>query len=165
MCVYFNSNNYAPAWPSWVFLYRSSGMNMTREIMTKRPETLPYTPHARRDNCETTRWRTRTWLDAAKPVPIVVPSQASTCTPSILTVISSIPLHPTTQQMATNNEYAHIPFTKHSTKAHNYTRYLGVTPPISVNESSAREKEVSQTLMEELRRQGVFESEEESRTR
>ncbi|KAI0677265.1 polymerase [Trametes maxima] len=43
--------------------------------------------------------------------------------------------------------------------------YLGVTPPISTNESSAREKEVTSTLMEELRRQGIFESEEESKTR
>ncbi|KAK7696255.1 hypothetical protein QCA50_000908 [Cerrena zonata] len=49
--------------------------------------------------------------------------------------------------MATNNEY------------------LGVTPPISLNESTAKEKEATETLMEELRRQGVFESEEESRTR
>jgi len=46
-----------------------------------------------------------------------------------------------------------------------FCRYLGVTPPIAVNESSGREKEVTLTLMEELRRQNVFESEEESRTR
>ena len=44
-------------------------------------------------------------------------------------------------------------------------RYLGVTPPISTAESNPREKEVTVTLMEELRRQGVFESEEESKTR
>ena len=44
-------------------------------------------------------------------------------------------------------------------------RYLGVTPPISTNESTAREKEVTVSLMEELRRQGVFESEEESKRR
>ncbi|OSD04556.1 polymerase [Trametes coccinea BRFM310] len=43
--------------------------------------------------------------------------------------------------------------------------YLGVTPPISTNESSAREKEVTGTLMEELRRQGIFESEEEAKRR
>ncbi|RPD66882.1 polymerase [Lentinus tigrinus ALCF2SS1-7] len=43
--------------------------------------------------------------------------------------------------------------------------YLGVTPPISTAESNPREKEVTVTLMEELRRQGVFESEEESKTR
>ncbi|CAL1700290.1 unnamed protein product [Somion occarium] len=43
--------------------------------------------------------------------------------------------------------------------------YLGVTPPISVNESTEREKEVTVSLMEELHRQGVFESEEEARTR
>ncbi|KAI9000742.1 polymerase [Trametes punicea] len=43
--------------------------------------------------------------------------------------------------------------------------YLGVTPPISTNESSPREKEVTSTLMEELLRQGVFESEEESKRR
>ncbi len=40
-----------------------------------------------------------------------------------------------------------------------------MTPPISTVESNPREKEVSVTLMEELRRQGVFESEEESKTR
>ncbi|KAI0751074.1 polymerase [Daedaleopsis nitida] len=43
--------------------------------------------------------------------------------------------------------------------------YLGVTPPISTAESNQREKEVTTTLMEELRRQGVFESEDESKTR
>ncbi|KAF5333209.1 hypothetical protein D9611_002745 [Ephemerocybe angulata] len=43
--------------------------------------------------------------------------------------------------------------------------YLGVTPPISIAESTAREKEVTVTLMEELRRQNTFESEEEARTR
>ncbi len=44
-------------------------------------------------------------------------------------------------------------------------RYLGVTPPISTNESSIREKEVTTTLMGELQRQGIFESEEEAKTR
>ena len=43
--------------------------------------------------------------------------------------------------------------------------YLGVTPPIATAESSEREKEVTVTLMEELRRQNMFESEQESRTR
>ena len=43
--------------------------------------------------------------------------------------------------------------------------YLGVTPPISTDESTPKEKEVTVTLMEELRRQNTFESEEESRTR
>ncbi|KAG2013181.1 polymerase, variant 3 [Coprinopsis cinerea AmutBmut pab1-1] len=43
--------------------------------------------------------------------------------------------------------------------------YLGVTPPISTAESNEREKEVTVTLMEELRRQNTFESEEEARTR
>ncbi|KAL0950111.1 hypothetical protein HGRIS_010109 [Hohenbuehelia grisea] len=45
------------------------------------------------------------------------------------------------------------------------TEYLGVTPPISQNESTEREKEVTATLMEELRKQNTFETEEESRTR
>ena len=44
-------------------------------------------------------------------------------------------------------------------------RYLGVTPPISVAESNKREKEVTVTLMEELRNQNTFETEAESRTR
>ncbi|KAF8180149.1 Poly(A) polymerase central domain-containing protein [Pholiota molesta] len=43
--------------------------------------------------------------------------------------------------------------------------YLGVTPPISTLESSPREKEVTMTLMDELRRQNTFESEEEAKTR
>ncbi|PFH47805.1 hypothetical protein AMATHDRAFT_66822 [Amanita thiersii Skay4041] len=43
--------------------------------------------------------------------------------------------------------------------------YLGVTPPIAVSESSEREKEVTVTLMEELRRQNSFETEEESKKR
>jgi poly(A) polymerase len=46
-----------------------------------------------------------------------------------------------------------------------FGRYLGVTPPISTGESSDREKEVTTTLMQELRRQNTFESEEESRRR
>ncbi|KAF4619923.1 hypothetical protein D9613_004921 [Agrocybe pediades] len=47
----------------------------------------------------------------------------------------------------------------------NQNSYLGVTPPISTSESSPREKEVTITLMEELRRQNTFESEEEAKTR
>ena len=43
--------------------------------------------------------------------------------------------------------------------------HLGVTPPISVSESNEREKIVTKTLMEELKRQGTFESEDESKTR
>ncbi|KAF8897890.1 Poly(A) polymerase central domain-containing protein [Infundibulicybe gibba] len=43
--------------------------------------------------------------------------------------------------------------------------YPGVTAPISTAESSEREKEVTVSLMDELRRQNTFESEEESRTR
>ncbi|KIY51688.1 Poly(A) polymerase [Fistulina hepatica ATCC 64428] len=42
---------------------------------------------------------------------------------------------------------------------------LGVTDPISTAPSSEREKEVTVTLMEELRRQNTFESEEESQRR
>lgn len=42
---------------------------------------------------------------------------------------------------------------------------MGVTPPISTMESNEREKEVTMTLMEELRRQNTFETEEEARTR
>lgn len=43
--------------------------------------------------------------------------------------------------------------------------YLGVTPPISTAESNDREKEVTETLIDELRRQNAFEPEEDSRTR
>jgi poly(A) polymerase Pap1 len=49
--------------------------------------------------------------------------------------------------------------------AKSFCRYLGVTEPISILESNDREKEVTVTLMEELRRQNTFESEEESRRR
>lgn len=44
-------------------------------------------------------------------------------------------------------------------------RYPGVTPPISVNESSEREKEITVDMLEELARQNCFESEEASKTR
>ena len=47
----------------------------------------------------------------------------------------------------------------------NLFRYLGVTPPISTSESNEREKEVTKSLMEELRRQKTFETESEARTR
>ncbi|KAG2129001.1 Poly(A) polymerase [Suillus clintonianus] len=43
--------------------------------------------------------------------------------------------------------------------------FLGVTPPISTADSTEREKEVTATLMEELRRQKTFESMEEARLR
>ncbi|KAJ7055025.1 poly-A polymerase [Mycena amicta] len=43
--------------------------------------------------------------------------------------------------------------------------FLGVTPPIATTESNEREKEVTVTLMEELKRQNVFESQAESRMR
>ncbi|KAG5648740.1 hypothetical protein DXG03_000087 [Asterophora parasitica] len=43
--------------------------------------------------------------------------------------------------------------------------FIGVTPPISTSESNDREKEVTVSLMEELRRQNAFENEEEARTR
>jgi len=46
-----------------------------------------------------------------------------------------------------------------------WLRYLGVTPPISISESSEREKEVTTSLMDELRRQNTIEGEEETRTR
>ncbi|KAF7335350.1 Poly(A) polymerase [Mycena sanguinolenta] len=43
--------------------------------------------------------------------------------------------------------------------------FLGVTPPIATAESNDREKEVTVTLLDELRRQNTFESEEEARKR
>ncbi|CAK5270759.1 unnamed protein product [Mycena citricolor] len=43
--------------------------------------------------------------------------------------------------------------------------YLGVTPPISTAPSNARELEVTKTLMDELKAQNQFESEEEARRR
>ncbi len=44
----------------------------------------------------------------------------------------------------------------------NRSNYFGVTPPISTSVPTTREEEITATLEEELRRQGVFESEEES---
>ncbi|KAF7322023.1 hypothetical protein MKEN_00725000 [Mycena kentingensis (nom. inval.)] len=43
--------------------------------------------------------------------------------------------------------------------------YLGVTPPISVAQPSEREREITVSLMNELRNQNSFESDEESRRR
>jgi len=56
---------------------------------------------------------------------------------------------------------------KHGTplKTFHLCSYLGITPPISTQESNEREKEMTITLMQELRRQNTFESEEEARTR
>ncbi|KAJ6545588.1 Poly(A) polymerase central domain-containing protein [Mycena capillaripes] len=52
-----------------------------------------------------------------------------------------------------------------SKKMGTHTGYLGVTPPIATAESNAREKEMTITLLEELRRQNAFESYEEARIR
>jgi poly(A) polymerase len=46
-----------------------------------------------------------------------------------------------------------------------FRRFLGVTPPIATSESNEREKEVTDTLMSELRRQNTFEGAEEARKR
>lgn len=44
-------------------------------------------------------------------------------------------------------------------------RYLGVTPPIATSGPSKAEEAATEDLMKELRAQGTFESEEESRRR
>ncbi|TFK94256.1 polymerase [Polyporus arcularius HHB13444] len=49
--------------------------------------------------------------------------------------------------------------------ANGSSKYPGVTPPIAVAESSPKEKELTASLLEELRRQGMLESEEEAKTR
>ncbi|KAJ7157963.1 Poly(A) polymerase central domain-containing protein [Mycena crocata] len=43
--------------------------------------------------------------------------------------------------------------------------FLGVTPPISTVESNEREKDITMTLIDELKGQNAFESDEEARTR
>ncbi|GAA5857214.1 hypothetical protein JCM8547_009376 [Rhodosporidiobolus lusitaniae] len=43
--------------------------------------------------------------------------------------------------------------------------YLGVTPPISINPPTARDQEVTKTLLAELRSRGIYESPEEGRNR
>ncbi|RPD66883.1 polymerase [Lentinus tigrinus ALCF2SS1-7] len=44
-------------------------------------------------------------------------------------------------------------------------KYPGVTPPIAVTESTPKEKELTASLLDELRRQGMVESENEAKTR
>ncbi|BGP12806.1 hypothetical protein JCM10213_008067 [Rhodosporidiobolus nylandii] len=45
------------------------------------------------------------------------------------------------------------------------TQYLGVTPPISVQPPTARDLEVSKTLIQELKGRGIYESQDEGRNR
>lgn len=45
------------------------------------------------------------------------------------------------------------------------TRVLGVTPAIATNGPTPREIEVTRTLVAELEKQGVFETDEESKVR
>ncbi|KAJ7751873.1 Poly(A) polymerase central domain-containing protein [Mycena maculata] len=49
--------------------------------------------------------------------------------------------------------------------SHGCVRFLGVTPPIATSESNERERGVTITLVDELRRQDAFESDEEARRR
>lgn len=44
-------------------------------------------------------------------------------------------------------------------------KFLGVTPPIALNGPTARDLEVSDSLLEELKKQGVFETAEEAKVR
>ena len=44
-------------------------------------------------------------------------------------------------------------------------RFLGVTPPIALNGPTARDNEVSVSLLDELKKQGVFETEAEAKVR
>lgn len=44
-------------------------------------------------------------------------------------------------------------------------KYLGVTPPIALNGPTPREKEVTESLLEELKAQKTFESESEAKLR
>lgn len=67
--------------------------------------------------------------------------------------------------MTAEKESVAFPIQESVIQTYPFPSYLGVTPPISTMESNEREKEVTMTLMEELRRQNTFESEEEARTR
>ncbi|EDR12242.1 uncharacterized protein LACBIDRAFT_311442 [Laccaria bicolor S238N-H82] len=67
--------------------------------------------------------------------------------------------------MTAEKESVAFPIQESVIEAYPFPSYLGVTPPISTMESNEREKEVTMTLMEELRRQNTFETEEEARTR
>lgn len=58
-----------------------------------------------------------------------------------------------------------LPVLKYRMLRESSPAYLGVTPPISTAGPSKREDEVTVTLMQELRDQNRFESEEEARTR
>ena len=44
-------------------------------------------------------------------------------------------------------------------------KYLGVTPPIALNGPTKRDHEVTETLLAELKKEGVYESAEESKLR
>lgn len=44
-------------------------------------------------------------------------------------------------------------------------KFLGVTPPIALNGPTARDNEVTETLLEELKKQGVYETEGEAKVR
>ena len=44
-------------------------------------------------------------------------------------------------------------------------KHLGVTPPVALNYPTPREYEVTDLLVEELKAQGTFESDEESHRR
>lgn len=44
-------------------------------------------------------------------------------------------------------------------------RYLGVTPPIATNGPTQREVEVTESLLAELKKEHVFESDEEAKLR
>lgn len=44
-------------------------------------------------------------------------------------------------------------------------KFLGVTPPIALNGPTARDNEVTESLLEELKKQGVYENEAEAKVR
>lgn len=49
--------------------------------------------------------------------------------------------------------------------ANGQVKHLGVTPPIALNGPTQREQEVTDSLIEELRAQKTFESEQEAKLR
>lgn len=44
-------------------------------------------------------------------------------------------------------------------------KFLGVTPPIALNGPTARDNEITESLLEELKKQGVYETDAEAKVR
>lgn len=105
-------------------------------------------------------------VSACRQTPRVgcVCASTNTCNfkPDILLQTPNLWLFKTTNREPSQPERGSLPVLSLRS---NHSRYLGVTRPITTAESNPREKEVTATLLEELKRQKTFESDQEARTR